>query len=315
MIPIAEIANQLDGKILIFHPTADSLRLMPATRDLCTFIGSGKSKLSKYMSAAHKIRGVVAAGLSISVYAPHPYNPLSNYLLFSVKGVEKNIYQDGILNYYDAMTPPMSGLRFLGRSLRAASMALPYKKFSGHLSGVQSFQAYSGYFTHPEKVVLRSSFHRLLKLQGGAQSESEERDQKASCGVTLFLDQPIERSLSVECARDARAAAVMLANKLGKPVMYKPHHDQGRVNSMQSNWKALSADEKRMPAEVLIRSKTPCNVVGFYSSALGNIRAYDKNICCYAVGANAVAIQINGEHSTLGELLSGLGVITVDVDS
>lgn len=313
LIPIAEIANQLDGNILIFHPTANALRLAPAVLNRCKYIGCGRSKVAKYVSAAHEIRRAVRERSNISVYAPHPFHTLSNYLLLSVDGVEKNIYQDGILNYYDAMTPRMSAAPLLGRRLRAVLIGLPYRKYSGHPSGIESFQAHSGYFTHPEKIVLRGSFSRVCKLRGNAHSGTWN-DQQGSEDVTLFLDQPIERNLHVEHARKVRAAAETFTEELGMPVLYKPHHDQGGTNSMRSSWNAVSSDQERVPAEIFARAKNIRNVVGFFSSALVNIRMQNPSVGCYAVGANAVPIQIDGRHSNLGSLLSGFDVTSVDID-
>lgn len=313
LIPMAEIARQLSGQVIMFHPDSHLLPHEIISMPNVRVIGRGRSKIQKYMSGARQLRKIFSTERNVEVYAPHPYNPLSNYALLSCNPRKKNIFQDGLLNYYDAERI-FTRRELLGRRAISSLLGLPYRKFSGHLSGIEQFSANAGYFTHPDKIVLKHLFDQINELKmltAAPVAPSFVGGQP----VTLFLDQPIELTLDGDRSSRVRSWAQDFANSLGLPVIYKSHHDQGAANSWTPGWQKLSRKMTGMPVELLVGNLNVANVVGFFSSALVNLSNSATNINCYAIGANCAQVSVNGNMTTLSRLMNDLGVHSIDVNT
>lgn len=311
-----ELMRSVIGEVFVFHPMLDTTHLAafnanPRFLGACNKGNTGR--LWKYARAGreikHLIRGVDNVS-NVDIYVPHPFNPLSNYAFFLSEHSKKYIYQDGILNYYDAPSPLGSRSCLLKQKAKAAVIGLPYRSYTGHLSGIDATAIAGGFFTHPEKVVQASRFQRIDKLYL-AQPPTDSPTKSRS--GTLFLDQSIEASVEKSVASELRLRTVDFVNKLGGPVFYKPHYAQKAKSSSDPSWKELDNHSQSLPAELLVAQLGVKSVVSFFSSALANIALNHSNIDCYATAADAVHVTIDGRPTMLAEVLSGLGVKIINM--
>jgi hypothetical protein len=314
LIPMLEIARSLPAPVQFFHPEAQ--RIATAARGGLEFLGGcehpSRSRWQKYAGAATRLRRILRRGESAVVCVPHPFNPLSN-LAFFAPGVEEiRIYQDGILNYYDAPNPFGRAQVLLGRSFRAALIGVPYRAYAGHLSGIEARRITAGYFTHPERIVLSGMFDRLHRLDFGKVKAIEVTENVGTEPVTLFLDQPVEALMPRPLAKVLRERAFDFAESLGHRVLYKPHYVQHPPWPARPGWILASAEERFLPAEELLYKRPVASIVSFWSSALASIAFLHPKVECVAVGAASIPLKIDGRATTMADLLSGFGVRTID---
>lgn len=315
LIPMLEVAALLPQPVWLFHP--DAQRIAPENRSGLRFIGSchqsRRTRAQKYLAAARQLKHLLRQGDAV-VCVPHPFNPLSNHAFFAAGTGEVRLYQDGILNYYDAKNPFCKARVLMGRRLKAAAILLPYRSYRGHLSGMEERSIAAGYFTHPGLVSMPHRFGELHQISfDNVPGASEMATAEQMVGpVTLFLDQPIESFFPEVAARQIRKRAFDYAESFGLQVLYKPHYTQHSRWPIRSHWQLASREERSLPAEELPARRPITAVVSFFSSALANIQLARPQIHCVAVGADAVPVTINNRESTLARLLSGLGVQTVD---
>jgi|GEM_PF-2787967 len=316
MIPMMELTQSVLGDVFLFHPMLDISRLSgfggnPRFLGACNRQSAGR--LWKYARAGREIKDLVqSAGKScdVDIYVPHPFNPLSNYAFFLSERSGKYIYQDGILNYYDATSPLDSRSCLLRQKAKAAIIGLPYRAYAGHLSGIDTTAIAGGFFTHPERIVHTNRFNSIQKLHlhpGPAGSSAESQSG------TLFLDQSIEESIGNPAASALRLHTISFVNGLGGPVVYKPHYAQKTKSPPDPSWQALDSHSRSLPAELLVAKLGIKSVVSFYSSALANIALNYSDINCYATAAVAIPVSIDGRSTTLAEVLSGFGVKIADM--
>src|SRR5690606_32414095 len=98
------------------------------------------------------VRKLISNGTPLDIYIPHPGNIFSNFLFFSDRNGRKVfIYEDGLLNYYDAI----SSNAFVGRckKLLARAFGTPYRDYSGHLAGYDAGQYDGAFLSMPGKAV------------------------------------------------------------------------------------------------------------------------------------------------------------------
>lgn len=313
LIPMLEVADQLPGNVHLFHPEAQ--RIPQRYRGGLAFLGGcerpDRSRLHKYMAAGMSLRRILAKGANATVCVPHPFNPLSNFACFAPGAKDFRIYQDGILNYYDAANPFGRKFMLARRRLLALGALLPYRAYEGHLSGIEARPVSTGYFTHPEHIVLKERFSRVSALKFDVSLAPINQDG-ADRAVTLFLDQPIERFVPAERVQPLRRLAQEVVGSMGCPVLYKPHFTQRQPFGLAPGWKVASDDEMALPAEEIPAIRPVGAVVSFCSSALASIRLLQPKVRCIAIGAAAVPVQIDGEVKTMADLLSKLGVETIE---
>lgn len=263
------------------------------------------------MSAGLSLRRLLGRGNAATVCVPHPFNPLSNFAYFAPGAADVRIYQDGILNYYDAVNPLNRRSVLLAQRIKAAALLLRYTPYDGHLSGIEARNASVGYFTHPEHVARPASFAKVTRIGFDAAVIAGAR-RRSGEPCTLFLDQPIEQTLPRETARSLRLSAQVFAESLGRPIVYKPHYTQRQPFAARPGWRSVSVEEATLPAEEVVANRPVATVVSFYSSALMNVRLAMPDVQCIAVGASAVNITINDTQATLADLLSKFGVQTLE---
>src|SRR5690348_7020401 len=167
LLPIRELIDVVEGDLHVFHPTADKLHLAASERKVA-FLGGCESpagsRWGKYFRARREIDRLMGRGEQVDVYLPHPFNPLSNHAFFHAGSSRRFIYQDGILNYYDAATPLNSFSVRMRRRAKAFVVGAHYRMYRGHLSGIDCRPVAGGYFTHPDRVVSSEKFSSVRRL-------------------------------------------------------------------------------------------------------------------------------------------------------
>ena len=252
----------------------------------------------------------MSRGKQVDLYIPHPFNPLSNYAFFHAGASRRFIYQDGILNYYDATTPLVSLSSRMRQRVKAGALGARFHMYGGHLSGIDCRPVAGGFFTHPDRIVSAEKFPMLQRLDFKRAVQS--RAAAAGRNV-LFLDQPVELLIGAEPARELRRRTLEYTNALGGQVFYKPHYAQGRTASFDQHWLPIAPELSALPAEWVVDRLKVAHVVSFCTSALVNIATSDTAIACHATAANLVRVSVDGNPTNLGEIFSGLGVNVADL--
>lgn len=310
LLPMRELIATLEGDLHVFHPMASELRAFAGTSPPIFLGGCDIPRGSRwgcYWRARREFDRMMENGKQIDLYLPHPFNPLSNHTFFREGPIRRFIYQDGILNYYDAATPLVSFSARLRQRAKAAVIGTRYHMYGGHLSGIDSRSIAGGLFTHPDLVVSADKFPTLRQL---AFRSDHQTDDIAADGV-LFLDQPVELIVGAERASELRRRTVEYIDALGARVLYKPHYAQGRERSFDPRWVRLAPELSALPAEWVLARIRVAHVVSFCTSALANIAMSDSAITCHATAANLIPVSVDGRRTTLAEVLSGLGVKVV----
>ena len=313
LLPLRELITALEDDLHVFHPMAGELRGSAEGRSV-VFLGecdsSQGSRWKRYFCARREIDRMMKRGEQVDLYLPHPFNPLSNHAFFHAGSNRRFIYQDGILNYYDAAVPLASFSARIRQRAKAALIGARYRMYVGHLSGIDSRPVAGGFFAHPDRIVSAEKFPALRRL--AFRSDRRAADLAAE-GDVLFLDQPVELIVGIERARELRRRTVEYIDSLGARVLYKPHYAQGREKSLRPHWVSLAAELSALPAEWALARIRIAHVVSFCTSALANIAMIDSAINCHATAANLIPVSVNGRRTTLAEVLSGLGVKVVEL--
>ncbi|HEX7074284.1 MAG TPA: hypothetical protein VF226_09610 [Hyphomicrobiaceae bacterium] len=313
LLPMIEVLQAMEGDAYFFHPSADD-PCIGTTEQCLAFLGKCNDphlhRIEKYFRAGRDLDRIAKRYGEVDVYVPHPFNPLSNRAFFHPSASGRFIYQDGLLNYYDALSPLSSRGRRLRQMAKAAAVGLLYRTYEGHLSGVDSRTVSGGFFTHPDRIVRAGSFPVLRRLDFG---RGDKGGRPIPDGGTLFLDQPIEEVVDAGVARELRRQTLDYVNRLGGRVYYKPHYSQKDARCFDAAWRPVGRELGALPAEWVAPKLDVANVVSFFTSALANVAMSNDAVTCHATAAHAVPISIDGRRTSLAELLSGFGVKTVDL--
>jgi hypothetical protein len=250
------------------------------------------------------IRVLAIRGYALDVYMPHPGNIFTNYLFFSSSHLKRTfIYEDGILNYYDAVQQN-SFVGFWKRLLSVVA-GMPYRFYKGHLAGYD-VGCYDGAFLSMPELAVRREALGVVRVIPVCR-----KDLNVNNNVILFLDQSVEGIL----ARGQRQACL---NEMFRryPVesyryIYKPHHDY--CSDISQSMLRLSSEEMGLPAELLIDILRPGHVISFFSSALVNVKNSFPAISCVSLASAMVKISRNGHQEPLSDLFSQVGVECLNV--
>lgn len=245
------------------------------------------------------IRKLISSGAPVDIYIPHPGNIFSNFLFFSDRnGGKVFIYEDGLLNYYDAI----SSNTFVGRckKLLARVFGTPYRDYSGHLAGYDAGKYDGAFLSMPDKAVRKE---RLGTLNRMAVSACNERLKEKT---VLFLDQnsakildPVERDLCV-------STMLGLCPPSEYHYYYKAHHDY--MSHLADAMVLLPENLQNLPAEIVVERLRPSHVISFFSSALINVKMAWPNVECISLAASKINITRDGEQCLLSDLFEGAGV-------
>lgn len=313
LIPMRELVVLAEGDIHVFHPMAFELGALE-TGSRISFLGGcespQQSRWATYSKARRDIDEIMGSGRRVDLYLPHPFNPLANHAFFHAGSCRRFIYQDGILNYYDATVPLGSFASNVRQCAKGLAIGSWFRSYGGHLSGIDALPVAGGYFTHPNRIAHAGKFPSLQRLDFHHEGKNSDTGGRRD---TLFLDQPIELVVGQALARELRNLTVDYVNALGGRVLYKQHYSQGRSISCDKTWTLLDPVLSRLPAERVVPELKVSFVVSFFSSALANVAMSDSAIECHATAANCIPVTVDGRATDLGEVLSGLGVRVVDL--
>ncbi|MEC9483026.1 MAG: polysialyltransferase family glycosyltransferase [Halomonas sp.] len=247
-----------------------------------------------------RIRKLLNSSNDVTVYMPHPSNLLTNYVFFSNKVKEIHIYEDGILNYYDA-DANLNKIS-ITKKIMALLLLIPYKEYKGHLAGYSTGRISKVFLSSPKLSVAKDMVQEIVELQ--------PRKKKLSLvkNVVLFLDQNTSKYFS-PAERNRYVAQVLRAMpKKNFTYFYKGHHEYNHIiNGMNEVDKKL----RNEPAEVVVGCINPEIVISFYSSALINIKRLYPEIKCYYLGADRIKVMREGEEENLSLLFDKAGVLSL----
>ena len=313
LMPMRELECLAEGDVHVFHPMAAEPGVLGMKAGV-SFLGAcnnpRRPRWTMYRAACRAIDKIMRSGDAVDLYLPHPFNPLTNYAFFHAASCNRFIYQDGILNYYDAATPLKTVASRMRQRAKGVVIGSRYRVYGGHLSGIDARAVSGGFFTHPGRIVGAEKFPSLRRLEF---RHAATRVEALLRRGTLFLDQPIESLVEPERARELRRLTVDYVNALGGPVFYKPHYAQGHEISCDRVWMSLDPALRGLPAEWAVARMDVANVVSFCTSALANIAMSDASIGCHATAAGQIPVSVDGRPTDLSEVLSGLGVRVVDL--
>lgn len=316
LIAIRELVSMIGGAIYISHPRADRLGDIRAQANV-RFLGHceirHRVRWAKTFFARRDMEALMRRAESVDVYLPHAFNPLANHAFFHHGVCHRHIYQDGILNYYDAMIPLRSTAAWVRQYAKGLAVGVRFRAYTGHITGIDAAPITGGFFTHPDRIVRRARFETLRHIDLG-RVNMDGVAKPVRRGV-LFLDQPTDRLFGRPRARELRKRTIDYTNALGGPIFYKPHYTQSRASISRGNsaWIALDHALCALPAETVVTLLDVAHVVSFCSSALVNIGLSHSDIRCHATAATAIRVTADGRPTDLGEVLGGLGVNVVSL--
>jgi len=255
-------------------------------------LGATRKILSLHQSLK-RLKKLLKTVDEISLYLPHPSHLIGNFLFFHKKTTNTYIYEDGILNYYDAKARDINSLQIAASTL----LNIRYKKFQGHLSGIHAKKVQAIYLSRPEQSIFLPNHTEVQKLTFKSMENYVPDD------VLLFLDQNTDQQLTPEQRSSAIATVQSIAAKHQLRIITKSHHDQAK--SQSSDGSTLSPNE---PAELTIRRVKPRIVASFFSSALINIKQIEPEIRCISLASRHITVDINEAPASLSHIFEGAGV-------
>lgn len=255
------------------------------------------SYLFSFLYLIFWVRWNLLLGRDLHVYVPHPSNIFANFVFFSDRVSSVNIYEDGLLNYYDANASRGRVSFFL--KFFAFLCGAPFKEYVGHLAGYDARKIRTLYVSRLDGVVGRKKIGNIVQLP------------LVNCpvdvikGRLLFLDQDVASFVSSE-QRAVLISRMFEVYPLGHyQYFYKGHHD---YDDLIEGMVALRGREATLPAEAVVSDLRPEVVVSFFSSALLNIVSAFPNVCCVALAAESVPICRDGVPGVLADIFNGGGV-------
>lgn len=297
----SQIIAQLDGVIYCAFtkswPTTNKPYVRIGLPEDCSI--PGKAVLS-FLHFAFLVHRLTFTRKPFDVYIPHPGHILSNHLFFS-KSPKKRVllYEDGLLNYYDATVKNP----FVGRTkkLLARACGLRYRNYIGHLAGYDAGQYDGAYLSMPDRAVRKECLGTLQRLH------FPTHPFKLKKKTILFLDQDVSTILAPEEREACLAEMLERYPQKDYSYYYKAHHDH--ASQLSERMTELASSLKSLPAEMLIERLRPSHVISFFSSALINIKNSWPEVECVSLAATHIIITRDGKQCSLGELFEEMGVI------
>lgn len=257
----------------------------------------GLGYLASFLYFSIILRFWLWRGVAVEVYLPHPKNIFSNFLFFSKKVSKVHVYEDGLLNYYDApveRAKVKGGLRMI-----AWLCGVPFQGFSGHLAGYDTGRVSNLYVSRASRVVAKTKVDRVVQVV------PESLPVSPIAGRVLFLDQDVSSLISQEQRVEVVGEMFRLYPFDKYTYYYKGHHDfNGNGLAMHRLEKSLEG----LPAEAVVGELQPQLVVSFFSSALLNIATLHPNINCVSLAAEYVHVSRDGVPCSLAMIFKEAGV-------
>lgn len=263
-----------------------------------SWLAPSKASLT-FLHFAVVIHRLIARGCALDVYMPHPGHILSNYLFFaSIPGKRIYIYEDGLLNYYDADV----NNAFVGKAKRLLARAggLRYRDYTGHLAGYDVGSYDGAFLSMPDKAVRKDRLGALHRLNFETQELALQRN------TILFLDQDVSSRMSPEERKHCIAVMLSAYPSNEYAYHYKPHHDH--TSRLSNAMQPLAPELRSLPAEMLIERLRPSHVISFFSSALINIKNAWPQIECVSLATAQIIITRDSKPTSLSQLFQEVGV-------
>ncbi len=297
---VSRILDQCEGPVYCCFS-----KLWPNSSRRYTRLGFARDRMESlagglsFLVFAFFVRWLKIRRIALDVYMPHPGNIFTNYLFLSARGgCRVYIYEDGILNYYDAVQRNT----FVGFGKRLLSWLglMPYRPYKGHLAGYDAGCYDGAFLSMPTLAVRRDSLGIVRALPVPAKSLSVDPH------LVLFLDQNVSAFLDGVQRQSCVDEMFRLYPLAEFRYVYKPHHDF--CSEISHEMSRLSAAEAALPAELLVEKICPGHVVSFFSSALINIRNVFPGISCVSLASSMVPISRGGHQEPLSKLFAQVGV-------
>lgn len=297
---VSRMLDQCEGPVYccfskIWPNSSRRYTRLGVARNRVAILGGGLS----FLVFAFFVRWLKFRKIALDVYMPHPGNIFTNYLFLSSRsGRRVFIYEDGILNYYDAVQRNF----FVGFGKRLLSWLglMPYRPYKGHLAGYDAGCYDGAFLSMPKLAVRKDSLGVVHALPISTKSLCVDPH------LVLFLDQNVSGFLE-GVQRQACVDEMFRRYPLAEyRYVYKPHHDF--CSEISREMSRLSTDEAALPAELLVEKICPGHVVSFFSSALINIRNVFPEISCVSLASSMVPISRGGHQEPLSKLFAQVGV-------
>lgn len=251
----------------------------------------GLSKIRELLWLKKELTSIRMNYGCVSVFIAHPYQWLANYLLLSYSHNAAYLIQEGILNYcrYDVN-------KFQQQVMKKYSafnwiMGFPYRPYQGLLTMADRFGVYEGIFVFSKEGLVCSP-KDVFEISTVPLADVSRSSEAYRC---LFLDQDLEEFMEPGDVRLIRNLSVQyLAEKMGyKEILYKSHPFQRNLNGildelMLRGVKVNTIDTPK-PVELIVQDLQLREVVGYFSSALVNIKNCIPNIACTSIGFDITA--------------------------
>lgn len=230
-----------------------------------TIIERSENGKLKFILLCLKV-AILAKIKKYELYLPHPDHLLGNNLFFNKNATNITLIEDGILNYYENRIE--SSKNRSSKLAKKLSIITPfkYKEYTGHLSGIDAKPPHSldGLFIEPESVVRPEQFSNLTKIP------LPNIEEYKSPGIEILLiDQPIEKFLTEELAKNLREKTLELLNSKSR-VLIKPHPESTNTNTVHTIKNATIFKNTNITAEELILSTRPRTIISYCSTSLLN---------------------------------------------
>ena len=237
------------------------------------------------------VRWNLWVGGELHVYVPHPSSVFTNFVFFSKRVSSVNIYEDGLLNYYDVASVRAEIPTLL--RLLSYIFGLPVRRFKGHLAGYDARRVDKLYVSRAAAAVAKEKVGEVVQLSGqvGQVTPIPRR--------ILFLDQNVDSFLSSEQRRRVINRMFELYPLERYSYFYKGHHDY--CPGMEG-MAILKGELSAAPAERIVKELRPEVVISFYSSALLNIASLYPGFVCVSLAACFVRVERDGVSVSLASV-------------
>ncbi len=202
------------------------------------------------------------------LYLPHPVHAAGNHFFFSANVNTINLFEDGILNYYNASPTDFLRRKLEKRARYMRLFPLSYRLYEGHLSGIHATdRPLVGWFSQPDSVYAPERFAAIHPVSRAKPAFTPLANR------VLILDQPLVQILPSEVAERLHNAfrRYLQTTWPQGEFIFKPHPSAPSEIRPEMQTLAPSLCEDNRPVEELVHELEPAAVISFCSSALVSI--------------------------------------------
>lgn len=261
--------------------------------------------LLKYKKIARKWKNK-----DIVLFLSHPLQVIANNLLFSENVKKAYLFEEGVLNYYDARVEGVHA-QMMQRNLWLSRFArLKYTTYDGPLAGTD-VREFDGVFAFDKSnLVTIPSNNNVYELR----AKVEIIDTPGS-GVVI-LDQPLNEIVEPEVEKRVWRELIRYVIDTHEVNIYYKKHPRSldRFDELRTIFKDIKEITSNEPVELTLRNLNVKFAVSFISSALLNIRSIFPEVKSVSIGANLINEKSSIDFSQLLDLFEMKGVILHDLE-